>query len=97
MVDQIDHVIGLARSPRVQVRIMPFDRVTPTALVGSLILLSFARESDLMYTEASDVGQLTASKESVFKAGVDFETMLGEALSQAESLDLMSRAREAYL
>ncbi|MEV5748808.1 hypothetical protein AB0L00_13410 [Actinoallomurus sp. NPDC052308] len=69
----------------------------PAALTGNLILLSFERESDLMYTEASDIGQLTESKEMVFKAGVDFETIMGEALSQAESLELMSRAREAYL
>ncbi|MCO5970580.1 helix-turn-helix domain-containing protein [Actinoallomurus soli] len=97
MVDQVDHLIGLAQSPRIQVRIMPFDRVTPAALVGNLILLSFERESDLMYTEASDVGQLTGSKEMVSKAGVDFETIMGEALSRGESLDLLSRAREAYL
>ena len=96
MVDQLDHLIGIAQSPQVQVRIMPFDRITPAALVGSLILLSFEKESDLVYTESGGVGQLTENRDLAFRAGVDFDTIMGEALSQAESIELMSQAQEAY-
>nr|WP_308209182.1 DUF5753 domain-containing protein [Actinoallomurus purpureus] len=41
MVDQIDHLIGMAQSPCVQVRIMLFERITSVALGGGFILLSF--------------------------------------------------------
>lgn len=97
MADQINRMIDLAQSPHVQIRIMPFERVTPVALAGGFILLSFEREDDLMYTESGSFGQLIDNREVVFKAGVSFDTVMGEALSQAESIEMMSRAREVYL
>jgi hypothetical protein len=97
MADQIDHLIGLAQSPHIQVRTMPFGRVTSVALGGGFILLSFEKEADLMYIESGSVGQLIDSRDTVFKAGVHFDMVMGEALGQAESIELMSRAREVYL
>ncbi|MGI5416652.1 helix-turn-helix domain-containing protein [Actinomadura luteofluorescens] len=97
MVDQIDHLIGAAQSPHIQIRVMPFHRITPVALVGGLILLSFEREADLLYFETGSVGQLVDREDVVFKAGVHFITMVGEALSQAESIEFMTQAREIYL
>ncbi|CNF11441.1 Uncharacterised protein [Mycobacterium tuberculosis] len=97
MVGQIDHLIGWAQSPHVQIRVMPFDRITPVALVGGLILLSFEREADLLYFETGSVGHLVDREDVVFKAGVHFITMVGEALSLAESIEFMSQARETYL
>jgi transcriptional regulator with XRE-family HTH domain len=97
MVGQIDHLIGLAQSPHVQIRVMPFERITPVALVGGLILLSFEKEADLLYFETGSVGHLVDREDVVFKAGVHFITMVGEALSLAESIEFMSQARETYL
>ena len=97
MVEQIDHLIDIAQSPHVQVRIMPFNRITPVALVGGLILLSFEKEADLLYFETGSVGQLIDREDVTFRAGVHFITMMGEALSRAESIEFMSQARETYL
>ncbi|SNR52454.1 Scr1 family TA system antitoxin-like transcriptional regulator [Actinomadura mexicana] len=55
MAEQIDHLICLAQLPHVQIRVIPFSRITPVALVG---LLSFEREADLLYFETGSVGQL---------------------------------------
>jgi hypothetical protein len=76
---------------------MPFERVTSVALGGGFILLGFDKEADLMYIESGSVGQLIDSRDTVFKAGVHFDMVMGEALGQAESIELMSRAREVYL
>jgi hypothetical protein len=65
--------------------------------MGGLILLSFGQETDLLYIESGGVGQLVDSSDAVFRAGVHFHTAMGEALSQAESIDLMSRTREMHL
>ncbi|WP_329094544.1 helix-turn-helix domain-containing protein [Actinomadura citrea] len=97
MIDQIEHLICAAQSPHIQVRIMPFHRITPVALVGGMILLSFEKEGDLLYFETGCVGQLVDREDAVFKAGVHFITMVGEALSQAESIEFMIQARETYL
>ncbi|MEO3782207.1 helix-turn-helix transcriptional regulator [Actinocorallia sp. B10E7] len=96
MFDQIDHLIKMSRLPHVSVRLMPFERVTPPALVGNFMLLSFAKGTDLLYTEAGGVGNLTECKETVFKAEVDFDTVMGEALSQTESIELMGRAQKEF-
>jgi transcriptional regulator with XRE-family HTH domain len=97
MVDQIDHLIDMTQTPHVQIRVMPIVRVTSSALMGGLILLSFGQETDLLYIESGGVGQLVDSSDAVFRAGVHFHTAMGEALSQAESIDLMSRTREMHL
>jgi DNA-binding XRE family transcriptional regulator len=96
MVNQIDHLIGIAQSPYVQVRIMPFVRITPASLAGSFILLSFEKEADLMYVESGAVSLLLEAKDQIFTAGVRFDTIMGEALSQVESIELMERVREVY-
>ena len=85
-----------AQSPYVQVRIMPFVRITPASLTGSFILLSFEKEADLMYVESGAVSLLLEAKDQIFAAGVRFDTIMGEALSQVESIELMERVREVY-
>jgi transcriptional regulator with XRE-family HTH domain len=97
MVDQIDHLIEMTRRPNVQVLVMPFERIAPLALGGGFILLSFARDPDLMYTEAGHISQLFENKDVLFKAGVHFNLVMGEALSQAESIEFMLRVRERHL
>jgi len=97
MVDQIDHLIDMTQTPHIQIRVMPMMRVTSSALMGGLILLSFAQGTDLLYVESGGVGQLVESSDAVFRAGVHFHTAMGEALSQAESIELMSRTREMHL
>lgn len=97
MTQQIDYLIGLMHSPCIQVRIMPFERVTPVALGGGFILLSFPKDPDLMYIESGGAGQLIENRDTVFKAGIHFDTMMGEALSRAESVEMMTRVREVYL
>ncbi|GAA4241013.1 helix-turn-helix transcriptional regulator [Actinomadura meridiana] len=97
MADQIDHLVSMARRPNVQILVMPFDRVTPTALAGSSILLSFSKEPDLLYVESGTVSFLTDSRDETFKMGIHFITTVSEALSQNESIEFMSRAREEYL
>ncbi|TDD85120.1 XRE family transcriptional regulator [Actinomadura darangshiensis] len=97
MADQIDHLVEMARRPNVRILVMPFERVTPLALGGGFILLSFAREPDLMYVETGHVSQLIENKDVLFRAGVHFTLVMGEALGQAESIAFMLRAREEYL
>ncbi|MFD0856526.1 DUF5753 domain-containing protein [Actinomadura adrarensis] len=96
MVEQIDHLIGLAQSPMVRVHVMPFTQVTPSALIGGFILLNFEKETDLLYSESGGIGRLVDDRHAVFQARVDFDMILAEALNQAESLKLMNQARETY-
>ncbi|URM99384.1 helix-turn-helix domain-containing protein [Actinomadura madurae] len=97
MVDQLDHLINMARRPNVQILVIPFERITPLALGGGFILLNFAREADLMYAETGGVSQLIEDRDVLFHAGVHFTTVVGEALSQVESIEFMTRAQEGYL
>ncbi|WP_412516640.1 helix-turn-helix domain-containing protein [Actinomadura madurae] len=97
MVEQIDHLISVAGALHVQLLVMPFERITPEALSGGLILLTFGKEPDLLYIESGNIGQLIGDTDDLFMAGVYFNRMMGEALNQAESVEFMRRAREAYL
>lgn len=97
MGEQIDHLISMARLPHVQLLIMPFERITPEALSGGLILLSFEKEADLVYIESGVIGQLIDDKDEVFMTGVYFNRMMGDALSRLETIEFMRQAKEAYL
>lgn len=97
MVEQLDHLIGLEQSLDVDLRVLPYDRASPAGLEGGFMLLNFAHEVDLMYIEAAGVGQLIDSRSMLFKAGVRFSLVMGEALSRAETFQLLSRSREEYL
>lgn len=97
MVDQIEHLLRVSRSPYVQVLIMPFERITTEALAGDMILLSFDDEPDLVYVESGNIGYLIEDKDEVFMTGVYFNRTMGEALSQTESDELMRQAQETYL
>jgi transcriptional regulator with XRE-family HTH domain len=94
---QIDHLISLAQLPHVQLLIMPFERITPEALSGGLILLSFEKEPDLVYIESGVIGQLIDNKDEVFMTGVYFNRMMGDALSRLETIEFLRQAKEAYL
>lgn len=96
MVDQIDHLIDMARSPNVQLQVMPFERLTLAALAGGFILLSFAAEPDLVYAESGSLSFMTERKDETFRMGVHFLAVMGEALNQSESIAFMSRVREEY-
>lgn len=96
MAGQIRHLLELVRSPCLDLRVLPFERVAPAGLEGGFILLSFERHADLMYVESAAVSQLIESRDTVFKAGVRFNLVMGEALSQAETVGLMNRTLEGY-
>ncbi|MEU8125351.1 helix-turn-helix transcriptional regulator [Spirillospora sp. NPDC049024] len=94
---QIDHLISMARLPHVQLLIMPFERITPEALSGGLILLSFEKDADLVYIESGAIGQLIDDKDEVFMTGVYLNRMMGDALSRLETIEFMCQAKEVYL
>lgn len=97
MADQIAHLIETAEASHIQVRVLPYERITPVALMGSFILLGFERADGLLYIETGCVSQLVDNKNSVSVFDLYFNTIMGEALPQAESIDLMNRIREEHL
>nr|WP_279433578.1 DUF5753 domain-containing protein [Actinomadura sp. KC345] len=103
MARQIDHLINAARSPFVQVLIMPFERITTEALAGDMILLSFEKEPDLVYIESGNIGYVIDNRDDVFMTRDDvfmtevyFNRTMGEVLSQTESNEFMRRIQETY-
>lgn len=97
MLEQLEHLIGFESSLNVDVRVLPYGRVAPAGLEGGFILLNFDQEDDLMYIEAAGVGQLIECKSTMFKAGVRFSLVMGEALSRTETFQLLSQTREEYV
>ncbi|MEO3826207.1 helix-turn-helix transcriptional regulator [Actinomadura sp. B10D3] len=96
MAEQLDHLIGLEQSLHVDLRVLPYGRVSPAGLEGSFILLSFVQDVDLMYIEAAGVSQLIEGRSTTFKAGVRFSLVMGESLSCTETFELLNRVREEY-
>jgi transcriptional regulator with XRE-family HTH domain len=96
MQTQIQQLVDITRSPNVQIRILPFSSVTYAALDGLFTLLGFEDGSDLAYLEGPEVSQVIEDSKLIAKFTVRFGIIMGEALPQAASLDLLAQYLEEY-
>ncbi|ROO82968.1 DNA-binding XRE family transcriptional regulator [Actinocorallia herbida] len=94
MAGQLLRLIELSALPRVGIHVLPFEPVIPAALDSSFTLLGFGDGTDLMYVETGGGAQIIQRPDLVMTGRTRFHTLMGEALSQAESVDLIRRRLE---
>ncbi|MGI5165721.1 helix-turn-helix domain-containing protein [Spirillospora sp. CA-253888] len=97
MREQIRKVIDTVQLPNVQVRVLPFSSVTYAALDGLFTLLGFTDGSEVAYVEGPEVSQVIEDSKVIAKNAVRFEIIMGEALPQAASLDLLRQHEKEYM
>jgi transcriptional regulator with XRE-family HTH domain len=96
MRDQLAKLAGFNESPQIQIRILSYSSVTYAGLDGSFLMLSFARDPEVLYVEGPGFAQLIEDREAVRECEVRFDLVLGEALPRAESSKKILRAREDF-
>jgi transcriptional regulator with XRE-family HTH domain len=96
MHDQLGQLVGYAESEDVQVRVLPFQASAAAGLDGSFTMLSFEKDSDVVYVEAPGISQLVEDQGVVADCAVRFNLLMGEALPRAEYTKFMMKVREGY-
>jgi hypothetical protein len=82
--------------PNVQIRILPFSSVTYAALDGLFTILGFEDGTEAAYLEGPEVSQVIEDPKLIAKFAVRFGIIMGEALPQAASLELLTQYLKEY-
>jgi hypothetical protein len=97
MREQLSHLLDIVtHSTSIQLRALPFDRANWASTDGSFTLLSFVDGPEVAYFEGTGAGVVLRGLDQVTEAALRFDLVLGEALPQAETRDLIARALEDY-
>ncbi|MDJ0460464.1 helix-turn-helix transcriptional regulator [Streptomyces sp. H27-C3] len=96
MRDQLDHLLGMARTPHVVLQVLPFDKGEHPVMGGSLTMLGFDRGRDVAYMESSHTGQLMEASEGVAEYALAYDLLQAKALPPDESLTVIGSVMEEY-
>ncbi|MFI1730736.1 helix-turn-helix domain-containing protein [Streptomyces acidicola] len=95
MAEQITHLVQLVRDERIRVHVVPFGVGCHPLLVSQAKLMWFEDQPPAVYVEAFLTGTVHDEPALVERIQAAYDLVLGDALSQQESMALMrSIARE---
>ncbi|WBO66185.1 helix-turn-helix domain-containing protein [Streptomyces camelliae] len=96
MADQIDHVVRLAESGRIQVHVLPFSLGLHPLLSNTLSLMWFEDQPPMAYGEGLHMGKIHDSPSVVQELQHRYDFALGNALPLKESLALLKTTARDY-
>ncbi|MGW1956609.1 helix-turn-helix domain-containing protein [Streptomyces sp. NPDC001920] len=96
MADQIRHLLRLAESERIRVHVVPLAQGGHPLLGSMVTLMWFEDQPPVAYEEGAFSGTLHDEPGLVERIQAAYALVLGEALSQRKSLDLLRSIAEEY-
>ncbi|MDH6113921.1 transcriptional regulator with XRE-family HTH domain [Kitasatospora sp. MAP12-15] len=91
---QLDHLVALAARPQVIIQVAPFRMAELVPFTAVMTLLTFADRSVVGYAESADEGHVVRREKTISAWERAYHQLQVEALTQAASLTLISKARE---
>ncbi len=96
MADQILHLVRLVEAERIRVHVVPLTQGGHPLLGGMVSLMWFEDQPPVAYEEGAFASTLHDEPGMVQRIQAAYTLVLGEALSQRKSLDLMRSIAEEY-
>jgi transcriptional regulator with XRE-family HTH domain len=96
MADQIAHLLRLVEDERIRVDVVPNGRGAHPLLGGMVTLMWFEDQPPVAYEEGAFAGTVHDEPALVERVQAAYDLVLGEALPQRESLDLMRSIAKDY-
>ncbi|MGC5329038.1 Scr1 family TA system antitoxin-like transcriptional regulator [Micromonospora sp. DT62] len=96
MREQCEHLAACARLPSVQVYVVPSSVGMYPGLGGPLILAELPEGEQVAHVDSQARAEVISETVDVAKLVVRWERIRGEALSRAQSLDLITKAAEHH-
>jgi transcriptional regulator with XRE-family HTH domain len=93
MRDQLTRVADLSARPYLSVQVVPIGNGANAGLAGGMTLASGDGTPDMLYMDAVE-GQTSEKRSLVRQAAIAFDRVRGDALSRAQSRDLILRLAE---
>ncbi|PWG14725.1 transcriptional regulator [Streptomyces sp. V2] len=96
MADQLAHIVALAECERIRVNVLPFTASSHPLLDGMTMLMWFADQPPVAYTEAMRTGTVHDSPAMVEEIQGAYDLALSEAQPLRESVALLRAAEKEY-
>lgn len=96
MIAQLEYLIELATRPRIRLQVLPFAKGVHAAMDGSLTVLDMSSGEHLAYAEIPGSGRVSADADEVEQYILRFGVLRSLSLSPGESVDFISRYKEAH-
>ncbi|MGW6844294.1 helix-turn-helix domain-containing protein [Streptomyces sp. NPDC054958] len=96
MAEALCHVVGLIKSHRIIVQVIPFSAGAHAGMMGLLKLMSFDDAPPLSYAEGNGTGQLFDDPATVARHVLNYDLLTASALPPRESLAMIESAAKDY-
>ncbi|MEU3305927.1 helix-turn-helix transcriptional regulator [Nocardiopsis sp. NPDC006832] len=96
MQDQMEHLIRLSQDMKIRIQVLPFCAGAHAAMNGSFKVLAMNDGARLAYAEIPSSGRVISDVEDVEQYSLWFGALQSQALSPSESVDFISRYKEAH-
>ncbi|MEV0329674.1 helix-turn-helix transcriptional regulator [Micromonospora echinospora] len=96
MAEQVDHLIGLAEQPNVQVHVVPLSAGLYPALAGGFIVADLPDSGRAGYIDNQLSGQVVDRPDDVARLALAWDALRGEALPGRQSLDLLREVAKTW-
>ncbi|WEV25817.1 helix-turn-helix transcriptional regulator [Streptomyces sp. 71268] len=96
MVDQLQHLLDVAARPHVKIQILPFTEPFHPLMGGSLTLLTLENGTTTALLESYGAGEVISAPRQVVDHLHRFDVVRAQALTPADSLDLIRRYVREY-
>lgn len=93
---QLEWILQLAERPSIRLQILPFAKGVHAAMDGSFKVLDMGKGEQLAYTETPGSGRVSIDFDEVEKCTLRFGALRSLSLSPDESVDFVSRYKEAH-
>lgn len=90
---QLGHLLELARLPRVHLHVIPNEAGAYVGLTGNLLLADLPDDEQILYLEDIARGSVVDDPDSLHLVRRKWDSLLGEALSERASLDLITKLK----
>ncbi|MCZ1010394.1 helix-turn-helix domain-containing protein [Streptomyces lydicus] len=96
MYEQLASLLEQVDTPHCKIQVVPFRQGLHALMGGALTLLTLANGSTMAYEEGIEAGHLYEDPDMVSKRRRQYEVLRANALSLAESADLIRKAMEDH-
>ncbi|MFD0555431.1 helix-turn-helix protein [Stackebrandtia endophytica] len=95
MRQQFDHLLRMAQSPNVDIRVLTFEAAAKTALQGEFTIFTLPQPLEIIaVTQTGSMNVFLESRAAIDDQAADFARILRGSLSGAESLELVGAMRK---
>jgi transcriptional regulator with XRE-family HTH domain len=96
MAGQLDHLVEMAQRPNILIQIIPVEAGAHEGVNGAFLIADCKNAPSVVYLETALTGLVVDNPEDVAAVTLTYETLRGEALPRARSLEMLKEVSKSW-